>query len=257
MSKSILDSKAKILVLWGSFDVVHILWRVQVSIEAGKVPYYSDYASVLDTLTTHGGEYAYAFVLVGALLEASVFVSAGMLLARHRRAVLICWVQMPFRLLLSFPSISVIPILLGFFDELQHRGGLRVGCVVRVRQGLHSLESFKSVSEIGKGLKKAHADALEEDIEDPDNTPGVLSVDQIDRHCRCFKAERLPRSAYGGYGASGFLSCPRCDPDSESVGHDGGAVEGGVDAGAGRPGAGDHLDGPGPRDLGAAVERVR
>ena len=117
VSKGILDSKANILVLWGCFDVVYISWLVQESIKAGKVPYYSDFVSMLSHLASYGGSEAYAFAVVDVLLEASIFVSAGMLLTRHPKAILICWFQMPFRLLLSTPSISVIPILLGFFDS--------------------------------------------------------------------------------------------------------------------------------------------
>ena len=118
MLRDVLDSREKILVLWGAFDVIHVLFLSYVTIKAGKVPYFSDISSMLEVLSSLGaGPAMYALAIGGALMEASILLSAGVLLMRRPIAVPICWIQLPFRLLYSLPSISVIPMLLGFFEN--------------------------------------------------------------------------------------------------------------------------------------------
>ena len=112
-----LNSRDKTLVLWGGFDVTHIVWLVYAGVSAGKIPYYSDFLSSLRSVAAYGGVEGYVLASLGWLMEASIFLSAGALLMRRPIAILICWIQLPFRLLLAFPSISVIPIFLGFFEN--------------------------------------------------------------------------------------------------------------------------------------------
>ena len=105
------------LIFWGIMDVVHILWYILSSIQRGSVPYYTDMISTTTILQSYGGDIVtYVLISLFWALHFSIMLSAVMLLIGHPLARLICYVQIPFRVLGSTPSISLILIALGFFD---------------------------------------------------------------------------------------------------------------------------------------------
>ena len=99
---------------------MHVLWYLGVCYQRGEIPYYSQAAATAETLLTHFQGHAGIFIYVAACwaLEASIICSAVMLLAMHGQARLLCYAQIPFRLVCVVPSISLLPIAMGHFDPV-------------------------------------------------------------------------------------------------------------------------------------------
>ncbi len=110
--------KQTVFLFWGILDAIYVLWYVFESYQDGKVPYYTDLLSTIDNLTVHGGAVATAMALLSWLLQVSIIASAVMLLTGNTKARLLCYIQIPFRLILIVPSVSVILIAASYFDGL-------------------------------------------------------------------------------------------------------------------------------------------
>jgi len=107
-----------IFIFWGILDAIYVFWYSYGSYQGGKVPYYADLSSTVDILSVHGGSVATVMAFMSWLLQVSIIASAVMLLTGNIKAKLLCYVQIPFRLILIVPSASVILIAASYFDGL-------------------------------------------------------------------------------------------------------------------------------------------
>lgn len=107
-----------VFLFWGILDAVYVLWYAFESYQGGKVPYYTDLLSTIDILSVHGGAVATVMTLMSWLLQVSIIASAVMLLTDNIKAKLLCYIQIPFRLISIVPSVSVILIAVSYFDGL-------------------------------------------------------------------------------------------------------------------------------------------
>ena len=117
MHISSLDKRQTTLVFWGIMDATWVSWYCFQSLQRGNVPYYTHVVSMLSVLPSYGQVVAYVWTLFLWTLEYSIILSAVMLLFGHRMARAICYIQIPFRIYFSTPSISLIPIALRFLGS--------------------------------------------------------------------------------------------------------------------------------------------
>ena len=106
-----------VVIFWGLLDLLYVVWFILGSIDKGRIPYITDAILMVDVVKHVGGWLPSFAALMSFALQLSIIVTAFLLLVGSQRAKLICFIQLPFRLLFIVPSISVIPIVVGFVDD--------------------------------------------------------------------------------------------------------------------------------------------
>lgn len=115
-SLSTFTMRKKMLVLWGAFDLIYVSWFIFESINKVRIPYVTDAISMVEVVGDVGGFFPAVVALVSLLFQLSIILTAFLLLSGNRRAKLVCFIQLPLRLLFIVPSISVILIAVNFAD---------------------------------------------------------------------------------------------------------------------------------------------
>jgi len=110
--------KKVVFLFWGVLDAIYVVWYVFKSFQSGKVAYYTDFLSTVDVLILHGGVLAILMALISWLLQISIIVSAVMLLIGSTKAKLLCYIQIPFRLVSIVPSISLFLVAASYTSRL-------------------------------------------------------------------------------------------------------------------------------------------
>jgi hypothetical protein len=110
-------SKRNVYWFWCLFDVIYVAWYGISSAVRGNIPYLTDAASAIDTATNHGGIIVAGGVLFSFVFQLSIIASSVLLLLQHGKAKMLCYVQIPFRLLYVVPSVSIILIATSYFGE--------------------------------------------------------------------------------------------------------------------------------------------
>lgn len=110
--------RKSVFIFWGVLDAVFVIWYAFESFQGGKIPYYTDLLSTIDILSVHGGSLATVMASMSWLLQASIIVSMIMLLTGNLKVKILCYIQIPFRLILIVPSVSLILIAASYMDGL-------------------------------------------------------------------------------------------------------------------------------------------
>lgn len=108
-----MNSRSKALLAWGAMDALAIFWYCLNAIKKGNTPYVSDFISTQELLISYGPEAMYLVVLSWGF-QLSLFASCALFLCRNRFARYIGYIQIPIRLFLLLPSISLISVLTSF-----------------------------------------------------------------------------------------------------------------------------------------------
>ena len=112
-----MDKRKIVFLCWGVLDVIYVLWYSFGSIQRGSIPFYTDLLSMIEVLSVHGGVVTCIFAILFWLLQVSIIASAIMLLIGHAKAKLLCYIQIPFRLVSIVPSICLITIVFSYVDQ--------------------------------------------------------------------------------------------------------------------------------------------
>ncbi|WP_342653853.1 hypothetical protein [Pseudomonas sp. F3-2] len=97
----------RVYVGWGIFDAIYVARYMLASVSAGRIPYVDDFNSAMELLAVHGAlPKVLATVVWG--LEISIVLSCCFFFLRWRTARWLAYVQVPLRLVLFVPSISVL-----------------------------------------------------------------------------------------------------------------------------------------------------
>lgn len=110
--------RKSVFIFWGVLDAVFLIWYAFGSFQSGKIPYYTDLLSTIDILSVHGGSLATVMASMSWLLQASIIVSMVMLLTGNLKVKILCYIQIPFRLIFIVPSVSLILIAASYMDGL-------------------------------------------------------------------------------------------------------------------------------------------
>lgn len=110
--------RKSVFIFWGVLDAVFVIWYAFGSFQGGKIPYYTDLLSTIEILSVHGGSLATVMASMSWLLQASIIVSMIMLLTGNLKVKILCYIQIPFRLILIVPSVSLILIAASYMDGL-------------------------------------------------------------------------------------------------------------------------------------------
>ncbi|VVP22720.1 hypothetical protein PS903_03848 [Pseudomonas fluorescens] len=109
-----LGSRDKTLIAWGMLDATAILWYCINALTRGRIPYISDILSTQDVLLSYGPEAIY-LIAISWIFQISLVLSCALFLCRHRYAKFIGYIQIPFRLFLLLPSVSLVLIVAKIF----------------------------------------------------------------------------------------------------------------------------------------------
>lgn len=132
------DSRSKVLVAWGAMDALAILWYCLNALAKGSTPYVSDFLSTQRLLISYGPEALY-LVIMSWSFQLSLFASCALFLCRNRLARFIGYIQIPFRLFLLLPSISLISV---FTSSIQVHAWLLI-VLIAVSESLKAWSLWK------------------------------------------------------------------------------------------------------------------
>lgn len=100
-------SAKQVFFFWGVLDAIYILRYVVLCFFDGRIPYFQDFKDGLALLVDHGG-YAHVMAIMVWGVELSIILSCFLFLTQQRGALWLAWFQIPFRLILVVPSVSII-----------------------------------------------------------------------------------------------------------------------------------------------------
>lgn len=138
----------RVYVGWGIFDAIYVARYVSLSVSGGRVPYVDDFNNALGLLAVHGGLPKVLAALVWGL-ELSIVLSCCFFLLQWRVARWLAYFQVPLRLVLFVPSISVLFMgpdlkerygIILLLSLLVMSEGLKVWTLWVSRRGAHALE---------------------------------------------------------------------------------------------------------------------
>ena len=115
---SLLARANKTLLIWGLLDAFYVVWYSLMSWKNGRVPYITDLSNTLALGSELGGPNM-AVATMSWLLQFSIILSAVLFLCGYRRARYLGFAQIPFRLLLVYPSVSLILVASGYWPDHQ------------------------------------------------------------------------------------------------------------------------------------------
>jgi len=120
--------KKRVYLFWGFLDVIYLVWFCFGSIANGRIPYISDVGSAIEAVMSHGSIVVAGSVFLSFLLQLSIIASGLLLLLQHPKAKVICYFQIPLRLLYIVPSVSIILMFTSYVNN--YHVGLVLGLVV-------------------------------------------------------------------------------------------------------------------------------
>lgn len=91
---------------WGAMDLFYVVRFGYLNISQGKVPFYSDIQSYVKLRAEHGLT-SDALFLLSNILNVSIVVSMVLFFLASRKIPHLIYVQLPLRLLLAVPSLSI------------------------------------------------------------------------------------------------------------------------------------------------------
>lgn len=107
---------SKVCLFWGGMDAFYIIRLIWLNIEQGRVPFVDDIVSFNQLYSEYGGGgWILLMFALSMMLNISIAASAILLIVKWDKIRFLVFLQIPFRLLLIVPSISVIPWLLKHF----------------------------------------------------------------------------------------------------------------------------------------------
>lgn len=106
----------KTLLIWGLLDAFHIAWYSLMSWKSGRIPYVTDLSNTIALGSELGGPNT-AVAAMSWLLQLSILLSAVLFLCGYRPARSLGFAQIPFRLLLVSPSVSLILVAGGYWSD--------------------------------------------------------------------------------------------------------------------------------------------
>lgn len=114
----ILTRTNKTLLIWGLLDAFYVAWYSLMSWKNGRFPYITDLSNTLALGSELGGPNM-AVATMSWLLQFSIILSAVLFLCGYRWARYLGFAQIPFRLLLVYPSVSLILVASGYWPDHQ------------------------------------------------------------------------------------------------------------------------------------------
>lgn len=106
-------SFSKVCLFWGGMDAFYVIRFIWLNIEQGRIPFADDIINFNQLYSEYGGGgWILLIFVLSMMLNISIVVSAILLVLKWGRVRFFVFLQIPFRLLLIVPSISVIPWLL-------------------------------------------------------------------------------------------------------------------------------------------------
>jgi len=96
-----------LLLFWGVMDVFYIVRFCYLGFSNDRIPFYSDIQSFVLLSAGHGFVSVF-FLLLGVVLNISMFFSAYLFLRGSSQAPCLAYAQIPLRLILAVPSLSFV-----------------------------------------------------------------------------------------------------------------------------------------------------
>ena len=108
----------KTLLIWGLLDAFYVLWYSLMNCKHDRIPYITDLSNTL-ALGSELGDPNMAVATMSWLLQFSILVSGVLFLCGYRWARYLGIAQIPLRLLLIYPSVSLILLAGSYWPDHQ------------------------------------------------------------------------------------------------------------------------------------------
>lgn len=104
---------SKVCLFWGGMDAFYIIRFIWLNIEQGRIPFVDDIVNFNQLYSEYGGGgWILLTFILSMILNISIVVSTILLIISWGKIRFFVFLQIPFRLLLIVPSVSVIPWIL-------------------------------------------------------------------------------------------------------------------------------------------------
>lgn len=138
---------SKVCLFWGGMDAFYVIRFICLNIDQGRIPLADDIISFNKVYSEYGGGIWIVLIFtLSMMLNLSIVISAMLLIIRWDKIRYFILLQIPFRLLLIAPSISIIPWLL---NQL-HVNNIALIIILLVLSELIKFISFMLTSNINK-----------------------------------------------------------------------------------------------------------
>lgn len=104
-----ISARNKTLIIWGLFDALAVTWYCLREIADGDIPYFSDFILGQRFLIFSGPAALYWAAKTWGF-HLLLLISSILLLSTHRYGKYLAYAQMPLRLIVLLPSVSLITI---------------------------------------------------------------------------------------------------------------------------------------------------
>ncbi|WP_248744861.1 hypothetical protein [Pseudomonas sp. MWU12-2037] len=112
-------NKKSVFLFWAAMDFLYVLGFLYFNLSRGRIPLYDDVLSFAQVNLQFGENLLTLFFVGSMLLTISIPVTMWMLFRQHPWARFVAYVQVPFRLCFSVPSLSFIPWVISLFQLKQ------------------------------------------------------------------------------------------------------------------------------------------
>lgn len=109
---------SRTLSAWGALDVFYVVWYSVMGWQAGRIPYVTDLSNTIALSPQLDGPNL-AIAVMSWALQFSIILSGVLFLCRYRPARYLGFVQIPFRLLFVYPSVSLILVAGNYWSDHQ------------------------------------------------------------------------------------------------------------------------------------------
>lgn len=138
---------SKVCLFWGGMDAFYVIRFIWLNIEQGRIPFVDDIISFNQIYSEYaGGFWVLLIFSLSMILNFSIVISAMLLITRWGNVRYFIFVQIPFRLFLVVPSISLIPWLL----KQLHFNNIALIIILLVLSEIIKFISFILTSNINK-----------------------------------------------------------------------------------------------------------
>lgn len=109
-------NKRLVFLFWGVMDLLTLSSFVVTAFRSNRIPFHDDFQDFMRLSSDHGWYAGFVFGMSVALYF-SLLLSLFLFFKRSRLAKPVAYVQIPFRLLLAVPSVTVFSWLVGVFGS--------------------------------------------------------------------------------------------------------------------------------------------
>jgi len=100
---------SNIFKFWGGCDLLLLAWWAGGNIIKGEMPVYFEINQAINTSASYGNSLPIWLTVIGLLIYISLVYSGVLFIRLNPKAVLVSYIQLPFRIVTGNPSLFFVP----------------------------------------------------------------------------------------------------------------------------------------------------